>query len=158
MTIKIDFRFAKPGQVEKYESIPIVATLKVENTVFLDALDLGEFLKSFRQAGLLPLFTCPVCHTFGCGGCYVHITHTQARYVINGTYTPYEKSPKLISSIRYEIFWWQLRPIVGQIRDAITSIPHKHPHLERYISTLLPSPDEIDEAAHIIQQKSTPEC
>ena len=156
--IGIDLRFAKPGQVERYESIPLVATLKIGKTVFADALDLHEFRKSFRRAGLLPLFTCAVCHTFGCEGYYVHITHTQAHYVINGTYTPYEKSPKLISPIKYEVFWWQLAPIVKQLRNAIVAIPHNHPHLRKYIGTSqLPSLDEIDEAAQIIQQKSTPE-
>lgn len=154
--VGIDFRFAKPGEVERIESIPLVATLKIERTVFLDALDLHEFLKSFRQAGLLPLFTCEICHTFGCAGCYVHVTHTQSHYIINGTYTPFD-SPKLISPIRYEIPWWQLVPIAQQIHEAIASIPQKHPHLQRYISTWLPSLDELDDAARIIQNKSTPE-
>jgi hypothetical protein len=156
MKIEIDLQFAKPGQVEKYESIPLVATLKVEQTVFANALDLSEFLKSFSQGGLLPLFTCEVCGTFGCRGYYAQIEHTEDSYIINRTYE-YLRPKSPIDTATYEVPWWQLKPIVRELRQAIVSIPHTYPHLEKYMSEgWLPTLDDIDEGTKVVAQKSSP--
>jgi hypothetical protein len=153
MQVSIDLRFAHKAQVKAAESIPLVVTLRVEQKIFADALDISEFLKSLTETGLRPLFTCKNCGTFGCGGYYVEIEHSEEYYIINGSYQ-YLRPHESIDTTRYDIPWWQMQKLVKQLRDAIASIPHHH-DLENYVGTgWLPSLDDLDAAINLINVKT----
>lgn len=148
-------QFAKKGQVEQVESIPVVVKLKVDNTNYANALDIKEFLNSLENTGKLPLFTCEACGVFCCKGYYVEIEHSDNNYIMNGTYDCSDPDTA-INMFRDEIPWWQIQELIQQLREAIAAIPKEYPHLKKYIGTWLPSIHEFDAAENRIRMKIDP--
>lgn len=149
-TLKIaEIKYAKPDQVERYESIPLIVKLKLGNYIFGDALDLNAFLLSIKQTGLSPLFICSTCGEFSCAGYYMDIDHTSTHYIIAGQYDCINPDKK-INDVTGEINWWQIQKIIEQLLVVVTGIPKTHPHLETYIGAKIPSVEDFHDALNLI--------
>jgi hypothetical protein len=144
-----NIRYAKQGQVERIESIPMVVTLSVSGEPFADALDISEFLHTLKISGISPLFTCAACGIFCCSGYYVGIEHTEDHYILHNTYSCSDVD-KVIDNFRYEIPWWQTQQVLQGLFKAVEIIPKQYPYLEKYSSRLL---QEFEVAKLALQTK-----
>ena len=145
----ISIDFAKAGQVERIESIPIVAKLSVNGTLFPDALDIHEFLRTLKVSGISPLFTCAACGKFCCSGYYVGIEHTEAHYILHNTYDCSD-ADEIIDTFKYEIPWWQIEQVLQSLSKAVETLPKQNRYLEKYTSHWIP---EFEEAQLTLQRR-----
>lgn len=79
-------------------------------------LDIDVFFDSLIHGGVKPLFTCD-CGTFGCGGYYVEVIHSDEAYIIRNSYKPYDNVnlDAVIEEFEYSFSWQDILSIAKQI-------------------------------------------
>lgn len=108
--------------------ISLYIEVEFEGQKMKDILDADSLFSMIESDGFIPLFTCR-CGFFGCGGCYVKITHTPKGIVLNNTYKPVDNPTEkdLVNTFQSDLTWEDLYFIASDVYEYICGLVEKYP-------------------------------
>ena len=118
---KLTFDHEESPAAEKLISIFI--EVEFEKNKMKDILNIDGLFSAVQKQGFQPLFTCS-CGTFGCGGYYINVSHSDNEIVFRNIYKPVEEPNEayLIEAFECALSWEDLYFIVSEVYEKLVWI------------------------------------
>jgi len=126
---KLNFEHEESVASDKLISLFIV--VEFERRKMKYPLDINGLFSAAQHEGFQPIFTCS-CGTFGCGGYYMNVSHSENGIVLRNFYKSVDAPTEadLIEDIEYELSWEDLYFMISEVYKKLAWLTKQYPEYD----------------------------